>query len=146
MKAIIFISIGIGFLLIGGFFLLSASGSPELSKRKQLGAIERLLHPGYGSCHRCGRSWAVVDGHSTPYHTVEPATTHDADNFTTISYVSSSCFPLCEQCWKELTPEQRLPFYRKLIDGWMSDGSPDYNGLSWDEIWAELKKNVLAGL
>lgn len=30
-------------------------------------------------------------------------------------------FPLCEQCWNELTPETRIPYYRQLYDHWASD-------------------------
>lgn len=66
---------------------------------------ERLLHPGYSHCYRCGRPWACVEGHSTPY----------ADG--------SACFPLCEGCWGALTPQDRLPFYRQLFVDWRRQGS-----------------------
>jgi hypothetical protein len=62
-----------------------------------------------------------------------------------IMHIGSSCFPLCEQCWQELTPGQRLPYYRALVDSWMSDGRPNHNGIPWDELWTTIEKNVLAG-
>lgn len=46
--------------------------------------------------------------HSTSYMTAEAFAEYGG-------YGSGIC-PLCEKCWAELTPEQRLPFYRKLID------------------------------
>jgi hypothetical protein len=46
-----------------------------------------------GYCSRCGVTWDLVNGHSVNY----------ADG--------SGCFPICEECWDELTPATRLPFY-----------------------------------
>ena len=66
------------------------------------GRIERLFAPGYGFCMRCGRPWNRAKGHSTPY----------GEN-------GSGCFPLCEPCWSELLPAQRLPYYEGLVDEWI---------------------------
>jgi hypothetical protein len=56
------------------------------------------LHPGipesvFSSCQRCGISWKWVNSHST-------RTGPDC-----------GVAPLCEKCWRELTPKQRVPFY-----------------------------------
>lgn len=62
-------------------------------------------HPGIleetlGRCGRCNISWKWVEGHSTQYSE------------------TSGCFPLCEKCWGELMPAERLPFYRDLWNSW----------------------------
>ncbi len=67
--------------------------------------IERFYSLGYGWCECCGRPWARVEGHSTPY--VE----------------CGGCFPLCKSCWSQLTPTARLPFYRALWEKWEQQGS-----------------------
>lgn len=69
-------------------------------------AIGRALHlaaPTFGWCYRCLIPWKFCDGHSTRYS------------------ASSGCFPLCENCWSELSAEQRLPFYEQLCNAWGSD-------------------------
>lgn len=58
------------------------------------------LAPGWGHCARCGTNWHFVDGHSTMIHG------------------GGGMFPLCVHCWGELTPEQRLPFYKKVFESW----------------------------
>jgi len=95
----------------------------------------RDLHPGipdqvFGRCGRCNRSWKWVKGHAT--------------NYTE----SSGCFPLCDSCWKALTPEQRLPFYRKLFDG-NTASIRGYDGGEYLahhlEEWPLIEKAVLEG-
>lgn len=56
--------------------------------------------PGWGHCYRCLRTWNACKNHVTQYSEL------------------SGCFPLCEPCWKELTPAERLPFYLELIQSW----------------------------
>lgn len=51
---------------------------------------------GYGHCRCCGRTWNVCECHPTQYDEGE------------------ACFPLCEECWSQLTPETRLPYYRTV--------------------------------
>ena len=58
-------------------------------------------------------------------------------------------FPLCESCWKDMTPQDRLPHYRKLYESWLKtmpetlpDGTP-YKGLKM--TWEEIETAVLAG-
>lgn len=59
---------------------------------------------GFGSCYRCGHSWAWRQPHGTQFGSGGRA-----------------CFPLCEECWEQLTPEQRLPYYQQLVDSWIRD-------------------------
>jgi hypothetical protein len=61
---------------------------------------------GYGWCGRCKRPWNVVRSHETPYRP------------------GQGCFPLCEDCWQILTPDQRLPYYMALVDKWERQGMP----------------------
>lgn len=96
----------------------------------------RIFHPGYGCCMRCHRTWDVVEGHSTPYQW------YDFGDGT--MHPSKSCFPLCEECWKVLTPEERLPYYRRLLDGWeMEEFRGGYP--TPKERWDNLRESVLRG-
>ena len=85
----------------------------NLMQRKICGVVARLVSPGYSSCYRCARPWTVCKGHSTHYSEW------------------SGCFPLCEECWSELTPETRLPFYQRLYTEWQRQG---YSGDDWQAI------------
>lgn len=72
---------------------------------------------GYSTCLRCARPWDKVGDHSTSYTDKQ------------------GCFPLCECCWSDLTPELRLPYYRILVfEVWES---PD--------DWPAIEAAVLAG-
>src|SRR4051794_25908270 len=76
-------------------------GMPDaLTKRRMLANLARGVALGYSSCYRCGMPWKFTEGHAT-FHSGGHA-----------------CFPLCESCWAELTPDERLPFYERLIDDW----------------------------
>jgi hypothetical protein len=83
----------------------------------RLGKTTHRLSPGYGHCHRCLTSWDYVDGHVTTYQS------------------GGGCFVLCEKCWRGLTPEERLPFYRQLFDEWERNGT--------DVEWWEIEFAVL---
>lgn len=85
--------------------------------------LAALLAP--GCCLRCKTPWLFVKSHVTDYS------------------ISSGCFPLCEKCWSELTPDQRLPFYRELITRWFAHGSLD--GESFAQTWHQVKTAVLNG-
>ena len=87
--------------------------------RQIMGKSAQLAFPGYGSCHRCLMSWALVDGHDTFYTTSK---THYDDGTNAVTS-RMGCFPLCERCWKELkTPAARMPYYRELYEEWESLG------------------------
>lgn len=86
----------------------------------RLGRISQFLTPGYSHCLKCRTTWPFVKHHST--------------QFTQ----SRGMFPLCEQCWAELTPETRLPFYRRLWLLWANMNEKD------DE-WPLIERAVLDG-
>jgi hypothetical protein len=67
----------------------------------RIGRFGQRLAPGYSWCHRCLTPWLFVPLHDTAYSEFE------------------GCFPLCEECWRELeTPARRLPYYRELLAEW----------------------------
>lgn len=72
---------------------------------------------GYSNCYRCKLTWNIVESHTTAYNELW------------------ACFPLCEGCWGELTPDERLPYYRKMYDSW---DAPEVD-------WMEIEKAVLNG-
>lgn len=72
-----------------------------LKIRRLIGKILNPLFPGWGWCYNCERKWAICKTHTTQYTEW------------------NSCFPLCESCWKELTPKERLPFYERLVKEWV---------------------------
>ena len=86
--------------------------------------LRRLLAafmPGM-NCSRCGRChlpWWITSYHIT--------------DFTS----QRGCFPLCENCWRDLVPQQRLPYYRKLLDQW-EDADPT-------RTWEQMKRAVEEG-
>ena len=103
----------------------------RLLPRRIAGFFARLIFPMYSACGRCGMPWRVTKHHSTK------VTWRDG------------MLPLCESCWKDLTPQDRLPHYRKLYESWLKttpktlpDGTP-YKGLKM--TWEEIETAVLAG-
>lgn len=93
----------------------------KLFLRRLWGAVARYLWPGYSTCMRCGRPWVVCCPHYT--------------NYT----MGRGCFPLCKECWGELTPETRLPFYRRLLDEWVR------NDATKEKLWKDIEQAVLNG-
>lgn len=77
--------------------------------------------PGWGTCRNCGDSWDHVPGHETQYNE------------------RYGCFTLCEECWKQLCPVARLPYYRKMYENWLTLG--DVKPGTWEQI----RSAVLAG-
>ena len=92
--------------------------------RRFVAPIVRFFSPGYSWCKRCGLPWSVVTGHSTDYTE------------------SRACAPLCNFCWKELEPVDRLPFYEILIADWKANGP--CNGYD-EKIFNSIRKAVIAG-
>ena len=84
--------------------------------------FERILSPGFGCCKKCNRPWTFVEGHKTPYSR------------------GRACFPLCENCWQGMTPEKRLPYYRKLWLEWKEFSDRDGHALV---DWEVIKKACL---
>jgi hypothetical protein len=93
----------------------------DLEARKKAGVTERAENPGYGWCYRCKRPWSSCERHLT----------EEGDG--------RGCFPLCEECWSELSPEKRLQFYRAMWSIWVAEGHVD------DTRWERIEKAVLAG-
>lgn len=102
------------------------SSKRQLTKRKIVGYFARKLFPQFSWCFRCGRTWNVCKSHSTMF----------SEN--------DGCFPLCVDCWSDLTIDKRLPYYILLVREWMSLDS-DYNGVSWDVIETQIITAVMAG-
>lgn len=76
-----------------------------LRLRRFISPIIKFFSPGYTWCDRCKLSWTVVSPHVTYYNSIY------------------GCFALCETCWSELEPTDRLPFYEIVIDAWRNSGS-----------------------
>ena len=70
---------------------------------------------GYSGCSCCGDTWNWKKEHSIPYSD------------------SGGMFPLCEECYQKLTPQERFDFCRKL---WISWGAPDK--VDFDRIAREV--------
>lgn len=85
-----------------------------------------LRDDGWGWCYRCGESWKRAESHVTDYSS------------------NSGCFPLCEECWHALSPDDRLPYYRMLWHTWASYGE-DLNGIPVDDLWDQMVAAVKEG-
>lgn len=72
----------------------------------RLGKITQR-YSSYGFCFKCGTTWEYVQNH--------------------VTYIEdgSGCFPMCEKCWRDTSPKDRLPYYRRLYDEWASYDIPD---------------------
>lgn len=81
----------------------------------RIGKISNFLAPGFSSCGHCHTNWHFVEGHSTY-----------------IPSTGSGMFPLCEQCWSDLTPQRRLPYYRAVYDRWSE------HSFTWQQLEAAV--------
>jgi len=75
--------------------------------RRNHGLLKRIMYAfsrnvlGYSGCMKCGATWNMTEPHVTTY------------------IPSHGCFPLCEDCWRNSTASERVPYYRELIcDKW----------------------------
>lgn len=93
--------------------------------------ILQWLYPQRSGCECCGTPWIDWNNHITWYWEEE--------------FHSWGCSPLCEECWQNLTPETRQPFYKIMFNRWVSSGLSDYNGMPWYSIWVTIEKAVLEG-
>lgn len=120
--------------------------NPALLERWLQGSHQRALNPGRAWCTRCGRTCGDRS-HTTPYCVAEVGGTcstnlkmldeHGNVVPGTDAHVKldahAGAFPMCQECWSELTPEERVPFYEILIDHWRSgyaEGSVELAGLA----------------
>ena len=92
-----------------------------LEERRSRSLALRRASPGFSCCHRCGTPWDRCKAHTTRYEE------------------GRGCFPLCEECWSETSPAERLPYYRQLWNEWQIDGAMD------DGVWARIEIAVLQG-
>jgi hypothetical protein len=58
---------------------------------------------GYGSCLHCHNTWNWKKGHVINY---------------TADYTAGGMFPLCEECHKKLSPQERFDYCKKLYYNW----------------------------
>lgn len=116
-----------------------------LSERRLLARLTSLFYPNFGSCYRCHLKWVLVRGHSTPYGNKKKLNVvRKSDELTPVHVEadrSHACFCLCEECWAELLPTERLPFYRLLFEHWKN-----LRPAVSDDVWDSIRKAVLAGL
>lgn len=113
----------------GGFNLNAQAGGRADTWSYARRRIRGALNIGFG-CQRCHMSHDLVMFHSTSYS------------------ASSGCLPLCEPCWSELTPTQRVPYYRALYEIWIRDQKKWLENHDEDydlEPWGNIVAAVLAG-
>jgi hypothetical protein len=76
----------------------------------RIGSISKILSPSYSSCEKCNTTWKFVKPHYTYYDE------------------SHGCFSLCEKCWSELTPKERLEFYKiSRVSFWRNKSEEEWN-------------------
>lgn len=68
----------------------------RLFRRIIMAWLLNRFHRGLGTCLHCSRNWAICKGHITHF-------TEDR-----------GVFPLCEDCWKDLSITERLFYYYAL--------------------------------
>jgi hypothetical protein len=83
-------------------------------------------HRGYSHCGRCIDSFLWKPNHCTRFTETD------------------GCFPLCEECWKALTPAERLPFYRAMFESNLATCPPLYRD-EYEAKWPLTKKAVEEG-
>lgn len=75
-------------------------GMSDYLERCKRGAVSRKANPNTWFCLRCNLSYHDCDHHDTPY------CPHENQH----GYCRG-IFVLCAECWQEITPEQRVPYY-----------------------------------
>jgi hypothetical protein len=95
-----------------------------LEERRREALKLNRFSPGYGRCRYCQRNWTICEPHSTPYQ-------------FTAGIPMRACFPLCEECWQELSIDERLPYYHELWRAW---GTRD------EDTWHMIEEAVRKGL
>ena len=84
------------------------------SYENRVALAEFLPQTKYGNCSRCGLEWFYVNSHCT---TCSDVITDSIKTEYGRSYWGEWGFcPICTYCWEELTPKERLPFYKKSWD------------------------------
>jgi hypothetical protein len=86
-----------------------------LRRSLRIGPISHVITPSMSWCIRCRTTWRFVRPHLTGVTD------------------SSGVFALCDRCWFELDPEERLPYYLRASGEWEP------------EILTRLTQVILAG-
>jgi hypothetical protein len=95
----------------------------------------RLLSPVQSTCGRCHMPWSIVDGHITEYKVIHK----ECGCFE----ATEGCFPLCESCWHDLTPEKRLQYYEIW---WKSTRHQlERANIAYEDDWEYIKQAVSGG-
>lgn len=89
----------------------------------RIGPISQLWDTTTLYCECCHTTWKFVVPHTTQYS------------------VHSSCQALCEKCWNEYIPVDRLKFYLKM---WTKQRSTHSSGDNSFE-WSLISESVLRG-
>jgi len=93
----------------------------KLKIRRIVASIARVFASGYGSCLCCGMPWRFCRYHITPLDG------------------GRGMFPLCEHCWRNLTPTERLQYYFELRMKWIARGE---NPPSWTEVRTAVRRGL----
>lgn len=99
------------------------------------------LPPGQ-TCRRCRRGYKYleIDFHNTQASVERP------DNRGGVFQETFGCWSLCTDCWKLLSPETRLPYYKSVWKLWdrrgRAAGRTDDDS---EDKWLKLKEAVLRG-
>lgn len=95
----------------------------RLGLRRLVGVLSQLVNiPRLSGCLCCGRTWHVAKCHPTVY------------------YAGGGCFPLCEDCWSDLTVAEREPYYLQLYEMWLRQGRERS-----EEEWQAIHQAVMDG-
>ena len=70
---------------------------------------------GYSGCNRCGDRWNWKEKHIVPYGN------------------ASGMFPLCEECYQQISPKERYHYCRELAREWEKWGSSE-DDIDWDIV------------
>lgn len=81
--------------------------------RRIRGIYSAILYPVNSGCLRCYRRWPIAAPHITDYGNRDPT-----------GYYPWGCFPLCEDCWRELPIYKRVYYYVRLYDSWTKHREP----------------------
>ena len=108
--------------LVGNYLQARKPRTP----RRLRNAIGRAQ--GFGSCYHCHDTWNYSKEHATYY-----------DN-------GFACFALCQRCWQQMTPNQRMPYYMLLISNWIRQ-APDERAIAkiigkWPKITAAVQQGL----
>ena len=115
----------------------------RLARLRRVADVQSGTLTYYSGCRRCTAPWDSVERHVTRYggsalvplreewsedvaasphmrysHGSIPSPNDRDSEQPTMVVASSGLFVLCEPCWAECTPEERLPYYRAQWEEW----------------------------